>query len=123
MDNSMTKAYHITFLGLCIAGFVFGVLCASAGIVIILRQPESTTAGIVVEAISGLGFFFSRWSQKEFRYCLKEAARNDAILMLANSRFTKEDVVIFREFMKMIMRSPSSGKKGEDSPEDITNDL
>ena len=116
----MSKAYHVVFLILCVLSVLFGMCCAAAGVYIILKHPEASLASVAVEGVSALGFFFARWSQKEFRLLLKDATRGDTVTMLANSRFTQEDVEVFRQFMRMTIGADGHSQS---KVEDITHEV
>ena len=108
----ISSAYHIVFLGMSIVSFLFAIGMGFWGAFVILKKPDEFTSAIIIEAISALGFFYSRWTQKTFLTLFREASFNDKTRYFVSSHHTIKDPEIFREIMKKGMRRPGEGLKG-----------
>ncbi len=73
----LSEAYHKLFLGMSVASFIFGLVAAAAGIIFIFLHPDKLTAGIMIEAVSLLGFFFARWCQSRYAPFLCQTAQTE----------------------------------------------
>jgi len=113
----ISGAYHMVFLGMSIASFLFAIGMGLWGAYEIFKKPDKYASGIIIEAVSVLGFFYSRWTQKVFLTLFNEASFDDKTRYFASSHHTTNDPQIFREIMKKGLQRPGGGLKGSEIDE------
>lgn len=116
----MSKNYHLVFLSICAISFAFSIAVGGFGIYFILKNPDKEIALVVIEAVSALGFFYSKWSQQTFLRLYREAAYDDMISRMMENDHAKNSQDIFKELMAKVVDSRGDIIK---NAEDIKNVL
>jgi len=104
----ITTTYHVVYLGMTIVSFLFSITLAGIGISQILQNPDKVQAAIIIEGVSALGFFFTRWSQKTYVRLLRESALDDSIATLTVSPHTIDNPEVFKQLLHEVLQKRST---------------